>query len=240
MTAASPLDRVLRFKQHLRPEPLDAERVFLLGECERFMLQGRVYRLLVPLIDGRRTVGEQLAALAPHVPTTEVFYALTHLEERGYLTEAPGTPGPQAAFWESLGLDAARVAQHLEATPVTVRALGGEPLEPLVGALKAAGLRVREEAEARVHVLLVDDDLAPGLEEWNREALRRGLRWMTLKLHGLECHVGPMFQAPRGPCWECLATRLRRNRPVEAYLERYAGSTCLWGTPRSASPAGAA
>jgi bacteriocin biosynthesis cyclodehydratase domain-containing protein len=32
--------------------------------------------------------------------------------------------------------------------------------------------------------------------------------------------IGPVFAPGQGPCWECLAHRLRANRPVETYLQQ--------------------
>ncbi|WP_437893379.1 hypothetical protein [Sorangium sp. So ce124] len=54
----------MQFKHHLNVElGGDKETVFLIGERERTMLRGRVYLLLRPLLDGRRTAGELVAAL---------------------------------------------------------------------------------------------------------------------------------------------------------------------------------
>jgi len=224
------MHQVFRLKHHLRVELLDDERVFLLGERERILLQGRVHALLAPLIDGRRTVGELIELLADRAPPPEVYYVLTRLAERGYLAEATGSVEPEAAgFWESLGLDAAQAEQRLAATPVMVRATGGEEVRPLVEALEAAGVTVQPQAD--VCLLVCTDYLSAEVEAWSRQA-PPGSRWMPIKATGIECWMGPMFGAAAAPCWDCLAVRLRDNRPVEGYLQQRRGSETPLVPPR--------
>ncbi|WP_437618668.1 TOMM precursor leader peptide-binding protein [Sorangium sp. So ce1151] len=230
------MQRVLQFKHHLRVEPGgDKETLFLIGERERFMLRGRVYRLLGPLLDGRRTAGELVAALDGEVSAAEVHYALRRLEERGYIADA--APAPEVAgFWQALGVDASRAAERLASTPVALRAAGGEDPEALAGALAEAGVAV--QPEAAVVVLLTGDYLDPELDAWNRRALREALRWVPVKPGGVEPWMGPMFRPGAGPCWDCLAHRVRHNRPVEAYLERRRGGREPLLPPLVGLPAG--
>ncbi|WP_437643984.1 TOMM precursor leader peptide-binding protein [Sorangium sp. So ce362] len=230
------MPRILQFKHHLRVEPAgDKETVFLIGERERFMLRGRVYGLLGPLLDGRRTEDELVSALDGEVSGVEVRYALMRLEQRGYLAEA--APAPEVAgFWQALGVDAGRAAERLASTPVAVRAAGGEDPQALAGALAEAGVVVQPEAP--IVALATGDYLDAGLDAWNRRALREVLRWVPVKPGGVEPWMGPMFCPGAGPCWACLAHRLRHNRPVEAYLERRRGGGDPLLPPRVALPAG--
>ena len=46
------------FKSHLRVQVVDGEGVFLLWETGQALVQGHVYRLIVPYIDGRHTSDE--------------------------------------------------------------------------------------------------------------------------------------------------------------------------------------
>jgi oxazoline/thiazoline synthase len=43
--------------------------------------------------------------------------------------------------------------------------------------------------------------------------------------------IGPMFQPDRGPCWACLAQRLRRNRPVETFIQRCTNDAVFVSVP---------
>ncbi|HYI01149.1 TOMM precursor leader peptide-binding protein, partial [Hyalangium sp.] len=224
------MHEVFRLKHHLRAEPLDDERVFLISERDRILLQGRLHALVVPLVDGKRTLGELIELLAGRATPPEVYYVLTRLQERGYLTESTAPLEPEAAgFWESLGLDVAQAAQRLSATPVMVRATGNEEVRPLIEALEAAGVTVQPQAD--VCLLLCSDYLAAEVEAWSREA-RPGTRWMPVKTAGVECWMGPMLGAAAAPCWTCLAARLSDNRPVEGYLRQRRGSETHLAPPR--------
>ena len=84
-------DKILQIKHHLRFAALDGERVFVLGERERFMLLGRPYVLAAPLIDGKRTIADILAKLEGQASPAEILYALLLLEEQGHVVTAGAT-----------------------------------------------------------------------------------------------------------------------------------------------------
>ncbi|MDC0681389.1 TOMM precursor leader peptide-binding protein [Sorangium atrum] len=229
------LNRVLRLKEHLRLQLLDDERAFVIGEREQFMLHGRAYALAARLADGRRTVAQIIDALDGQRAQAEVLYALTILEQRGYLIAAAEGGLPEgAAFWRAQGVDPARAAERLAATPVAVHAAGGAEAGPLVEALCDAGVRV--DAEAEVEIVVTRDYLHRDIERWNRRALDRKARWALVKPTGTLLWVGPMFGPGGGPCWACVAHRLRENRPVEVYLERRSGVPGPLTAPRAELP----
>lgn len=215
-------EQIVRFKPHLRPVPVDDVGVFLLGECERYLLEGRLYRRVCPLIDGVRTVRELIDALAGEVSPPEVLYTLELLARRGYLCPVDPVPGgPQAAFWQALGIAPASAGANLAAHPITVETLGSVDATPLIESLRDSGVRVQSPGSLRV--LLVDDYLAPVLEQVNHDALERGQSWMPVKPDGLLSWIGPVFRSGEGPCWACLAQRVRHNRPVEAFIQNRSG-----------------
>jgi oxazoline/thiazoline synthase len=228
-------ERRLSVKCHLRVELGGGDTVFLLGERERFMLRGRVYRLLLPLLDGRRTASELAGELAGEVSSAEIGYALGRLLERGYLADAAAAP-EVAGFWHAAGESADRAAERLSATPVSVASAGGEDAQAAADALSGAGVAVRAEAE--LVVVVTSDYLAAELAAWNRRALRESVRWVPVKPGGVEAWFGPMFRPGAGPCWACLAHRLRLNRPVEVYLERRRGDRRPLLPPPVGLPAG--
>ncbi|MFS8069321.1 MAG: TOMM precursor leader peptide-binding protein, partial [Byssovorax sp.] len=214
--------RLLRLKHHLRAEPAGEDAVFLIGERERFLLRGRAYRLLSPLLERLRTADELADALAAELSAAEVDHALRRLEQRGYVVEAAPQRAESAGFWQALGEDAGCAATRLAAMPVAVRAGEGEDPGAAVDALAQAGVTVREDAALVVFVS--GDYLSPELDGWNRRALREGISWIPIKPGGIEPWMGPVFRPGAGPCWACLAQRLRYNRPVEAHLERRRGA----------------
>lgn len=64
------------------------------------------------------------------------------------------------------------------------------------------------------------DYLDPELEEVNRRALRDGTPWMLVRPRGSVVWVGPVFVPGRGPCWECMAARMRDVRVAWQLPER--------------------
>jgi ribosomal protein S12 methylthiotransferase accessory factor len=210
--------RVLRFKRHLSPRVLDGERVFLLGGADPVLLRGRGFALVAPLVDGRRTNAEIVEALSGQASPPELLFALIMLEQRGHVVAATGALAPEiAAFLEAEGLDASVAEERLASAPVQV--VGPSAHAPAVAsALRGAGVQLAEQAS--LQVVVVEDYLDPSLEALNRRALEQGSSFTLLQPAGREAWVGPVLRPGRGPCWACMARRLRINRPVEVYLER--------------------
>ncbi len=230
------LDRVLQFEPHLRLECLDENRAFLLGEREQFLLTGPIQLRVAPLLDGHRSVRDIVTALEGQVSPPEVFHTLTLMHRRGYLVDAvPRASSEAAAFWRSLGLDSGEAPRRLAAASVSLHALEAQALEPLRAALEGAGLSLQQDAPLRV--ILVRDYLAPELEAFNRQALQARTPWLPVKATGAVPWVGPLFRPGEGPCWECLAQRLRHNRPVETFLRARLGSPGPLTPPRAEVPA---
>ena len=214
------LQRRVRVRTSLRVVPLDDVRVVLVGEHEHFLLEGRLYRAVVPLLDGR-SVAEVATALAGRASVAEVVFVITTLERKGHVVSA-ATLGSESvdAFWHALGSRIETVEDRLSACPVRVVGLG-EDVEDLMIALRGAGIRVIDDADA-LAVVVVPDYLADELVEFNNSALANRRRWLPVKPNGLTPWIGPVF-APGHICWECLAARVRMNRPVETFLNRVVG-----------------
>jgi bacteriocin biosynthesis cyclodehydratase domain-containing protein len=228
--------RILQFKPSLRLEVLDAGRAFLLGEREQFMLTGPVQVRVATMLDGRRTVEQLIAALEGQVSSPEVLYTLSQLEKRGYVVEpAPGLAPEAAAFWQAQGIAPGDAAARLASSPVAVHALEGLDPGPLTEALSSAGLTV--SPGAGLPVVLVRDYLSPALESFNQQALQRREPWFLVKASGATPWVGPVFRPAEGPCWACLAHRVRSNRPVETYLRTRTGAAGPLTPPQAELPA---
>lgn len=228
-------ERTLQFKPSLRLEVLALDRAFLLGEREQFMLTGHVQVGVASMLDGRRPVQGIVNALEGKASAPEVLYALSLMEKRGYIVDATPALTPEvAAFWQSLGVAPAEAAARLAATPVMVRALEGLDPAPLTEALRGTGLTVSDASG--LTVVLVRDYLAPELETFNRQALEQREPWFLVKASGATPWAGPVFRPREGPCWECMAHRLRWNRPVETYLRKRTGTTGPLTPPRAELP----
>lgn len=216
------MNRILCFKPHFRVEIVNDREVFLVAEQERFLLKGERHALVARLLDGTRSEWDIVEALSGKLSPPEVYYTILQWEQGGYLTEVSPQLSPEAAaFWHGLGISAAQASRRLLENPVAVLAPTGEDLGPLREALSGAGVSVREDAPSKV--VLVRDYLDPSLDTINRQALRERFRWVPLKAIGASAWFGPVFQPGEGPCWMCLAQRLRANRPVETFLARRLG-----------------
>src|SRR5438132_7825684 len=128
----SPMIQCPQFKAHLRAEPLPGEGLLLLSERGQTALRGRLYELVAPLIDGRRSADVIVEQLDSQLSAAEVYYALRHLEKKGYLAESNGlAAGGQKAFWQVQNIDPTAAAQRLHQTTVSLTGLGGMDGEPL-------------------------------------------------------------------------------------------------------------
>jgi bacteriocin biosynthesis cyclodehydratase domain-containing protein len=229
------MQRILCFKHHLRAEPVAGVGVFLVGERHRYMLKGALEALVAPLVDGRRTVQEIITALGPNASPPDVFSTLMKLEARGYLVEAsPHLPAEAAAFWEATGIGAKHAMERLAQRPVTLRTVGGEDSQPFASAFTELGGRLEPRAE--VMAVVARDYLEPELEDFNRQALQERFQLLLLKPTGTTPWVGPLLRPGEGPCWSCLAYRLRLNRPVEAFLAQRSGLVEPVLPPRAVLP----
>ena len=218
----SVLDLMLRFKPHLLVQPLgDGQRVFVMDARRRRMLSGRGLALVAPLLDGQRTVEQLVGLLEQQLSAPEVLFAVQQLQGWGYLEPADTAPPPgDALLWYSASLAPDQVSAALGRLTVELEAIGAQQSAPLAAALEELGVTV-VQANAALRVVLVPDLLDPALARINDEALASGQAWAPLVPCGIQPTVGPVFGAQgSGPCWQCLAHRLRANRPVERFLAR--------------------
>lgn len=209
-----------RFQSHLQVEIAGPESVLLLAEDDDILLEGRLFRVLAPLLDGSRTVDELITQVAGELSAAEVHYGIGRLRQSGYLREAdPGVPLAEDAYWSAAGVDSGHARRRIDEQAVRLRTVGPVSDRPLREALQAQGIRVVEE-RAALSLVLVDDYLREPLDRLNREALRDGSPWLLCRPVGRVTWLGPRFTPGQTACWECLAHRLRANRPVEAFLQQ--------------------
>lgn len=211
------------FKSCYQVEVVDDQNVFLLAERGHHLLTGAVYGVLARLLDGSRSIAEVVSAAAEQVSPVEIHYALQRLESLGYIRESLGVlPRPVAAFWDSLGADAAAAWQRTRELKVALLTLGGMATGPLAAALADLGVTVAGEGD--LTIVLTEDYLNPELADVNERCLREGRLWLLAKTVGSTLWIGPLLRPGRTGCWECLAHRLRNSRHVETYVRARRGS----------------
>ncbi|HVN77728.1 MAG TPA: TOMM precursor leader peptide-binding protein, partial [Terriglobia bacterium] len=225
-----------QFKAHYHAESIKDEGILMLSEIGHSVLNGRLFELVTPLIDGRRSADEIVEELQCRASAAEVYYALTMLEQKGYLTESDQSLSiGEAAFWAIQDIAPQAAAQRLAETPVSVASFGEVMILPFLGLLDS--LHVRTGDAGKLGVVLTDDYLRKELQTYNQEALRSGRPWILIKPLGREILIGPVFHPGRTGCWECLARRLRLNRSAEMFVQHKQNRDEYFPIPSAATPA---
>lgn len=207
------------FRSCFRVEAVD-QGVFVLSERRVRLLEGRLFQLVVPQIDGLRSADKIAQALESQASPAEVYYILLRLERSGYLEEASHRKqDPQDAFW-SHSATGAELAELPQAR-VFVQALDPLCADPMRAALSGWGIGSASPDESCLRVVLTDDYLRPELADINRQALESQKAWMLVKPAGTVLWMGPVFAPGETCCWRCLSDRLKSNRPLEAHLQGY-------------------
>ena len=236
LTRTTPSDqglvRLPALAPHLRFHDIGGQQTLLVSESFNTLLHGELYCNLLPLLDGRHPQEEIVAALGGAHAATDVLAAIVSLSAKGYVVSADhGMDRCRAAYWSSLGASPRWVEQRLAESRVAVEGDGGR----LARHLEGSGARVGA-GNPKLTVLVRDDYLATRLAEVNRRQLEAGAPWMLVRPRGMEALFGPVFRADRaGPCWECLAYRLRSHQEVHAFLRNIAGEEAAF-KPFAAQP----
>ena len=218
---------------HLQFHDIGEARTLLVSESFNTLLHGELYGDLLPLLDGGRPRDEIAAALEGAHAAADVLAALASLSARGYVVSAEhGMDRCRAAYWSSLGASPRWVERRLAETNVAVRGDDGR----LTGHLAESGATLGS-GESGLTVVVCDDYLDARLAEANRRQLDAGAPWIPVRPRGMEPLFGPVFRADEeGPCWDCLASRLRGHREVHAFLRNVAGEEAAF-KPFAAEPA---
>jgi oxazoline/thiazoline synthase len=232
-----------KFKPRYRIETVEPDRVFLLSERDCLLLSDRLHQRLGSAIDGERTVDEIVEAIQLHLlqeknsfqepseffqdalnSSLETQCALMRMEQKGYIVENEDLlPSDLAIFCDHLNVDPKEAYHRLQTTKVAVKAVGSIPTSEFISTLESLHVQVAEDGD--IEVVLTDDYLQEELNELNQNALQRSRPWMLVKPVGTIVWLGPIFSPGKTGCWECLAQRLRDNRPVEGFIQRHKDSS---------------
>ncbi len=217
---------------HLDFHPVEEGRTLLVSESFNTLLHGPIYGDLLPLLDGRPQ-DDIVAALDGVHGAADVRAALAGLASRGYAVSGDHSMDRgRAAYWSSLGASPRRAEQRLAASKVAVDGDGGH----LSRRLEAMGVATDAESPALTAVVCADY-LDACCDTINRRHLASGAPWMPVRPKGLHPLFGPVFRpAEQGPCWACLAYRLRSHREVHNFLRNLAGDEAAF-RPGAAEPA---
>ncbi|MFF5899184.1 TOMM precursor leader peptide-binding protein [Streptomyces argenteolus] len=233
------------FKSHLKPMVVRGEAVYLISRRGVTALRGMPAEVLVPLLDGTRSPAAVLREASPALTADETRDALRRLSEAGLVrfsprpgrTELPSDRAAEA-YWDLAGLDGARATRTLAEASVRILPLAGTDPGPVREACLASG--IRPDDSAGFTLVLCDDYLSPELAEVDRVHRSAGTAWLPVLLCGTEPWVGPFFGSGDGPCWSCLAARLRLHRRAERAVQHTLGLDRPPAAPSVSLPAGRA
>ncbi|MFD5184155.1 TOMM precursor leader peptide-binding protein [Streptomyces sp. NPDC058372] len=242
---------LIGFKSHLRATVVPGEAAYLVSQRGVTALRGAPAEVLVPLLDGTRDHAGVVRAAAPALTREEATSSLRALDAAGLLrlrtpeaaeSAAPAPADPDAeAYWDLAGPGGPVALAALAGAAVAVVALAGADPAGAAEACRASGLAVAATPEeADFSLVLCDDYLDPELAEADARHRAAGKPWLLARLGSAALWVGPVFRPHDGPCWHCLATRLRGHRFAEWPLQRALGETGPVRRPHATLPAGRA
>ncbi len=218
---------------HLEFRAIGEGQTLLVSESFDTLLRGQLYGDLLPLLDGRRKPEEIVETLAGGHAGVEVRNALTALAGRGYVVSGEHSmERARASYWTSLGASPRWAEQRLAASRVAVSGDDGS----LARRLEDMGIATGTE-DPTLAAVVCSDYLEGRHDAVNRRHLASGVPWMPVRPKGMEPLFGPVFRpAEGGPCWACLAYRLRSHREVHNFLRNIAGEDMAF-RPGAAEPA---
>ena len=218
---------------HLQSRIIGDAQALLVSEQFNTLLHGELICGLLPLLDGCHSRDEIVGRLANSGPANDVLAAIGSLADKGYVVSAEhGMERSRAAYWSSLGASPRWAERRLSEVRITIEGDDGR----LTRHLKGQGAIVTASAPALTAVVC-DDFLASSHGKVNRRQLEAGTPWTMVRPRGMEALFGPIFRADgHGPCWDCLACRLRSHQEVHGFLRNVAGDEAAF-KPFAAQPA---
>jgi ribosomal protein S12 methylthiotransferase accessory factor len=199
---------------------LPPDAVCFYSEDRKFFLHGELFCIVADAIAAGKSFGQIVRELTQKFPADVVDQAIKRLIDRRYIVPKRQTTIDAAAgYWATLGIPLEMAAKNLQQCKVRVQSVDAKGAKQLGAALRKLGVRVVDRS-ADLTVVLVDDYLEGKLEQLNRQHLSDRTPWLLVQPSGVFPLVGPVFSPGKGPCWTCLAERMKRNREVRAMLDR--------------------
>ena len=224
LTKTTPADRghvdLPALTPHLRSHVIGDGQTLLVSENFDTLLHGGLYCDLLPLLDGRHQLAGITARLEDRHTAANVLAAVVSLADRGYVVSGDhGMDPDRAAYWSSIGASPRWVEHRLAESRIAVKGDNGR----LVRHLEESGAGV-VTTDPQLTVLHCDDYLETRFTDLNRHQIEAGAPWTLVRPRGMDALFGPVFYSDRqGPCWDCLANRLRNHKEVHNFLRHNAG-----------------
>jgi bacteriocin biosynthesis cyclodehydratase domain-containing protein len=199
---------------------LPPDAVCFYSEDRKFFLHGELFCIVADAVAAGKSFGQIVRELTKKFPADVIDQAIKRLIDRRYIVPKRQTAVDAAAgYWATLGIPLEMAANNLRKCKVRVQSVDAKGANQLGAALRKLGVRVVDRS-ADLTVVLVNDYLEGQLESLNRQHLSDRTPWLLVQPSGVFPLVGPVFSPGQGPCWTCLAERMKRNREVRAMLDR--------------------
>lgn len=194
-----------------------SEGVLFQTESEgAFAVSGSLWQRLLPKLDGAKSVEELAEEFGNPSEVFEFYRALFLLKKRKLVEDGPAPTDPAELFWKASGTGARRVR---------IESIGGVSTELLERMLAIAEIEI--DPSASITIVLTDDYRRNSLALINERQLQNKNPWLLMRCCGWRTWLGPVFTPGAGPCWECLASRLRMNQTELEFVEGLAGGTAV-------------
>ena len=205
---------------HLQFRLLENKQVLLVSEFFNTLINGEIYCLLLPLLDGSHTIDQIAAKLDGVYSASDIFGVIFSLSARGYIVSAEHSFNQvQAAYWTNLGASPCWAEERLRNTPIAI----AESDSLLIQKILDTGVTIDHD-KAQLTVVTCKNYLDSHLQELNKLYLNQKKPWILVRPSGIEPMLGPVFGCNYGnACWDCLATRLQCHQEVHEFLRNVGG-----------------
>ena len=231
------------FKPCYSISTIEPDQVFLVSERDSHFWQDPILYLVASLIDGDRTHEEIVELIQQKILEEQDFSqnkpkllqkfldislrvqaALLQLQRNGYLIDnVHNLPSHLISYCHYFNVDPSQASDRLQSTTVAIDSFCPDIKRSFIDHLESLNIQTSSDAESdsvNFKVILTDDYLNQTLSEANLASQKSQIPWILVKPIGTVIWLGPIFNPQQTACWECLASRLAHNRPVEQFIKR--------------------
>ncbi|CAM1343363.1 TOMM precursor leader peptide-binding protein [Tenacibaculum amylolyticum] len=208
-----------RFKQHIHPTIIDTDKLILSSEFGHQLLTSKSLIEVVKHLDGKLEVSQIIEKLDGVVDKSQVYYILSSLETKKYISEAENVlSNSESSFWSSFSEEESAVALKKSNAKIKIYSFGDYTTEVFSKELNHMDFNVVEENE-NFAVLITNDYLQNELALKARALWKKDIPFIICKPNGIQAWIGPIFKKDDTACFDCLLQRLVANRDVDVYLK---------------------
>lgn len=233
----------LRFKHHFNVYDLDDGQIALISEKSSLILNGELYKVLLPLINTGRDMDQIVAILAADHDPSVLYYTLMRALSSGLLTDcdetATGMDDHELTWWHSLNTapGAALEARARRSLGLVVGD-GAGAIEIAVGRFKAAlerrGLSLREAGDCDLMVVMVEAYADPATDRQIMTALAQSAWVLPCRPIGIHVLIGPLLKRDEVSRWRFLQQRLESHQSIAFHVAQKCGDYPM--VPIAATP----